>query len=81
MFEIVKRRDSVMSRTTIIKTAISVFCLIALVLLYVFGGRVIEDDNAVYEANQASFFFCLRGLDFLLFPFMFFTELLWRLAL
>lgn len=42
-----------MSRTTIIKTAISVFCLIALVLLYVFGGRVIEDDNAVYEANQA----------------------------
>ena len=42
-----------MSRTTIIKTAISAFCLIALVLLYVFGGRVIEDDNAVYEANQA----------------------------
>ena len=42
-----------MSRTTIIKTAISVLCLIALVLLYVFGGRVIEYDNQVSETNQA----------------------------
>lgn len=42
-----------MSRATIIKISISVFCLIALVLLYIFGGRVIEDDNVVYEAGQA----------------------------
>lgn len=42
-----------MSRTTIIKISISVFSLIALVLLYVFGGRVIEDDNMVFEAGQA----------------------------
>ena len=42
-----------MSRTTIIKISISVFSLIALVLLYVFGGRVIEDDNTVFEASQA----------------------------
>jgi hypothetical protein len=42
-----------MSRTTIIKISISVFSLIALVLLYVFGGRVIEDDNTVFETGQA----------------------------
>ena len=42
-----------MSRATIIKIAISVFCLIALVLLYVFGGRVIEYDDPVSVANQA----------------------------
>ena len=42
-----------MSRTTIIKISVSVICLIALVLLYVFGGRVIEDDDMVFEAGQA----------------------------
>jgi len=42
-----------MSRTTIIKIAIAVFCLVALVLLYVFGGRVIEYDDPVSVANQA----------------------------
>ena len=42
-----------MSRTTILKISVSVICLIALVLLYVFGGRVIEDDNMVFEAGQA----------------------------
>lgn len=42
-----------MSRTTIMKISVSVICLIALVLLYVFGGRVIEDDNTVFEASQA----------------------------
>ena len=42
-----------MSRATIIKIAISVFCLIALVFLYVFGGRVIEYDDPISEANQA----------------------------
>ena len=42
-----------MSRTTIMKISVSVICLIALVLLYVFGGRVIENDNIVFEAGQA----------------------------
>lgn len=42
-----------MSRTTIYKIAISAFCLVALILLYAFGGQVIEDDNAVYEVSQA----------------------------
>ena len=40
-----------MSRTTIMKISVSVICLIALALLYVFGGRVIEDDNTVFEAS------------------------------
>lgn len=42
-----------MSRTTIYKIAISAFCLIVLILLYAFGGQVIEDDNMVYEVSQA----------------------------
>ena len=41
-----------MSRTTIMKISISVFCLITLVLLYVFGGRVIEYDDLISVANQ-----------------------------
>ena len=53
MFDIVRRENPTMSRTTIIKIAISVFCLVALVLLYVFGGRVIEYDDPVSVANQA----------------------------
>ena len=53
MFDIVRRENPTMSRTTILKIAISVFCLVALVLLYDFGGRVIESDNPISEVNQA----------------------------
>ena len=51
MFDVVRRDNPAMSRTTIIKIAI--FCLVALVLLYVFGGWVIEYDDPVSPANQA----------------------------
>lgn len=42
-----------MSRATILKLSVSVLCLIALFLLYIFGGRVITDDSLPYVENTA----------------------------